>query len=612
MGAAQSSNAAEAVSNVSNFINNSTTASTNQSSRNSNVIDLDNCALTIGGKLDVKASNDLRQKNTQIVTASQDSNVTNNFAQQVQQTATSSMGALGIGYASASNSTSQMINSTNQIFNAMKVGCSQYSSINNNFTCGKGTKITAANLKISFDNTTDFMASQTLNNTQVATVVNDISQSISQTASATVEGVSAMLFMIILIIGVIIYFAMKPLSSEGATSAVAAGGTMGIITVIILMYLGGTPPFFNDPKQCINNSNMGMGCDSTTGSCPECSKQVPGKIPLAQPPIRYIYALTPNNTSRPGSDLLRMSIASKSGQTSASGSPDNGGYSGSTYTNITNAIFNQQGANNYTAMAAALKIPMIPNPLVMVETSINSYTNSGDKARYFKIPKQYSRKDPSETDAARCTPGTVQVGSTNDETDFNKCPTFADPNSWDNDQTTDVIDDAIANLNLEEWQNYLTMNPNSRFGPGVAGYTDSDEAEARSLFARFVLCDIGSIGDLHLYVKDNEYIKFVDSNNNLQYMLARDAKENPEYSDSKYFYHPYSLPASWSNGIVGSGYITGSVGVVDDNSHKYDTAMKDWGGWTLLALFGGTLLIVILIKIKNKITNKDKGEEENN
>ena len=52
-----------------------------------------------------------------------------------------------------------------------------------------------------------------------------------------------------------------------------------------------------------------------------------------------------------------------------------------------------------------------------------------------------------------------------------------------------------------------------------------------------------------------------------------------------YFYHPYTIPGNLSNGFIGSGYLSGSVGVINDNTYKFNTAMQSYGGYVLLGLF---------------------------
>ena len=250
MGAASSSNAATAVANVANFVNNSTSANSSAVSNVEQSITLSNCYIKLSGDFNARESATLAQKNSQIVSAKQDSNVTNNIAQEMLQQAQSSVGTLGIGYAEASNSASVMINDTNQIINALTVGCTQYSAVNQKFNCD-GSTIVAKNLNIGFSSISNFLSNQTLNNDQVANVVNDVSQTIQQKATATVEGISGMMLLILLAVAVIIYVASKPLSSGAIKviiGVVLCFLVLGIILTMFSLYFIGEGLFGDGDK----------------------------------------------------------------------------------------------------------------------------------------------------------------------------------------------------------------------------------------------------------------------------------------------------------------------------------------------------------------------------
>lgn len=591
MGAAQSSNAASAIANVSNFVNNSTTASSSAVSQIQDVISLENCQINLAGDFNAKESATLMQKNNQIIAAKQDSNVTNNIAQQLNQTATSTVGSLGIGYADASNSASEMVNDTNQIINAMTVGCSQYSSINQSFKCD-GSTIRAKNLNIGFSSTSDFLSSQTLNNDQVANVVNDISQTITQKATATVEGISGMLLMILIAIAVIIYVAMKPLSSGPAKMIVGVSMCFLLVGIVMIMYLRGTPPFFSSLNECINNSSIGKGSDA------QCVNTQQKKIVLGNPPFKYIYGLTPTDTSRPGANLVQMAIAAKSGQTISTGSGVNGGYTMFTQQVLDKILTDQTTEHsNYIKFAKDLNIPPIPNPL---------YVPKSSDGYYYKVPDRYSNNPNSDN---LCTPGTVQAGGTvKPDNDKNKCPLFADLSDYViKDPTTVKPENTVANLNLQDWDDYINMRGKY---PKSSGYKGNDEATVRALFARFVLCDIiGGNIELHHYVNPKEYIKFNNKYNQIVVALAGDENGNPNYPNDTYLYHPYSFPGSWTNGAIGPGYILGQVGVVDDNSYRFQKFMRNIGGYILIAIVGAILLYMFYLWYKNKDADISQPEQ---
>lgn len=590
MGAAQSSNAAEAVANVSNFVNNSTTANSTAVSNVQKTINLSNCYIKLAGDFDAKESATLAQKNTQIISAKQDTNVANNIQQQMLQQAQSTVGSLGIGYADASNSASEMVNDTNQIVNAMTVGCNQYSSVNQSFTCS-GSTIIAKNLNIEFDSSSDFLSSQTLNNDQVANVVNDISQSIQQKATATVEGISGMLIMILLMIAVIIYVGMKPLSSGGAKVIVGVSLCFVFVGVILLMYLRGTPPFFSSPSECINNSSIGMG--GNDGNVPNCINHQDKKITLSSPPLKYIYGVTPTDTSQPGGNLVQMVIAATSGQSLNQGCGPNGGYRASTFYTLDQILNkNTKPGENYTAYAVQLGIPMIPNPL----------TIPVGKDGYYAIPGEYAGANPEKGDNCICTPGTIQVGDSNSPTELKSCPQVAAPSAFVAIKNPSDWGNIVANLNASAWSDYMNLTGSY---PPTSGFS-GDEATTRALFARFVLCDIIGNIDLHHYVSPNELVKFSNQSNQIIVGLAGNiSKTNP---DDVYMYHPYSYPGSWSNGVIGPGYIKGKVGVIDDNNYRFQNFMKKIGGYILLGILGLVFIFMFYTWYKNKKSGKDQNK----
>ena len=604
---ASSSNIADAVSNVANYVNNSTSVNDTQVSSLANQIKLNSCQIKLDGNFNAKESAKLLAKNQQIVSAKQDANVANNIQQQTLQQAQSTVGTLGIGYADASNCASELVNTTNQISNAMVVGALQYASVDNKFDC-EGTTIKAKNLTIGFNSSVDFLSTQTLNNDQVANIVNDISQTISQKATATVEGISGMLLLILCAIAVIIYVAMKPLSSGGVKLIVGVLLCFLVVGVIILMYIKKSPPFFNDLQECINNSSLGMGGGSSE-NVSNCIEQKPGKIYLNNPPLKYIYGISPSDMSKPSGNLVQIAIASQSSGNSLNGAGPNGGYT------VDTAITLQNKIKNYVQLASDLNIPNIPNPLsipcaIPVSNPLYSqyscslsYSNkmSGTGA-YFYVPTQYSNADissPNDANAGICTPSTIQLGEDNSNCSYTTgCPSSLESSCF---QTTNDSTQAIANLNSSDWEDYLSMS--GKYPPTLPwNNTNIDEQTLRALFSRFVLCDIIGNIEMHHYVLQDDIVKFLDENNNTIIRPVRDAiKEG--YSNFIYKYHPYSFPNSWRNGIMGSGFIYGQVGIVDNNKNKFVKFMKNIGGWILLAILGLIFLFMGYIWYKNRNKN---------
>lgn len=573
MGAAQTRNSSEVIANISNFVDSSTTVNSNAVNNVRNSIALYECSLKAKQDVNIETVSKSVQKNNQIVKAKQDANLNNNIQQKILQESLSKVGSLGIGFASASNSTTVIANASNEIINAMNVSSNQYSTVNNSFNCNNST-ILAKNINIAFESYGSFLSEQTLKNDQVAAITNEISQSVQQKATAEVEGISGMLILLLIVIAVLIYVVMKPLSSGGGKIIVGVLMCFLITIVLIGMYIRGTPPFFEYPDECINNSSLGRG----SSSCTDYSQR---KIKLSGSPIKYLYGITPFDRSQPGANLVQMSIAAKSGQLKSSGI--NGGYRGDTFLNLQTALA------NYAQYAQDLNIPMIPNPLVVPQKTADNVIN------YYLIPGEYSGNSSEVKNNSICTPGTIQVEIDSKEKTLSKCPQFAAPEAFTTTTNLGNGSNIVANLNNSKWQEYINMTGEFFPSPNFQG---DDEALVRSLFARFVLCDIIGNIDLHYYISENEYIKFLDNNNNTVVKLARNAIS--ENSKDVYMYHPYSLSGSPSDGIVSTGYIDGYVGYVNNNKYRYQVFMTKIGVYICIGIIAFILLFMFYLWIKNK------------
>ena len=590
MGAAKSTNSAEAITNVSNFVKNSTEVNANAVNSVRQNINLTGCGL-MADNVNIEATSKLMQTNNQIVKAKQDSKLMNNIQQQIMQQAQATVGSLGMGFANSHNSTSVMVNNSNQIINAMTVGCSQFSSVDQTFDC-QDSKITAKNVNISLGSDANFINSQTLGNEQIASITNDITQVVDQKATATVEGMTGFLFMLLLALGVLVYTIMKPLSSGSAKIIVAVILCFVFVMIIIGMYLRETPPFFGKLNECINNSSVGRtALNGTELVVHECVDFRDGKITLSSPPLRYVYGISPFDSSQPGGNLVQMAIAANSGQTEGSGAGINGGYRGDTYDTLARKL------QAYIPYAQQLGVPMVPNPLVLPSKQQSNVT------LYYLIPGEYSRGHSGEGTNSVCTPGTISVGSDSDIASFATCPSIARPSAFATISESATLNDksqVVANLNSGDWFDYLNVTGK------YPGDNTADERRRRSLFARFVLCDIIGNIDLHFYVDNDELVKYRDSNNIVQVAFAKDVTD----TENIYKYHPYNYPSSFDNGFVGPGYIIGKVGFTDDNNYRFQRFMRNIGGYIMIAIIGLIFILMAVIWWINRKT-KPEGKPEN-
>lgn len=577
MGSAQSSNVASAIADVSNFVSNSTVANVAQAQSIQNSTEFINCDVKLSGDLNVSDISNVIQQSTQIVSAKNDANVANNIQQQMLQQAQSTVGFMGIGFADANNSASEMVNATSNISNAMTTSASQFEQISSDFICDNST-IIANNLNIGFNNTGSMIANQTLNNDQVADITNNISQVVNQKATATVQGISALLILIVIIIAIIVWGVTRTLSSGGVRVAVTIILLVLTAGIVSFMYIKSTPPFFAEPSKCLKNCPVGLG---KGGECINYSNQ--GDYDISSAPLRYSIALLPANQTAGGGNLLQMAISKASGQ-NYTPAVNNGGYNMETKLTLDNLI------NSYTPLAQRIGISTpLPNPLVDASTLLTGATG------YLAIPSAYLAiydQSPNDATVASCTPGTIQakVG----QAPSGGCQTVLDPSNFaiipSNPNNASL---AVANLNDQAFVSYIIgQNPDS----------GNNTQLLRSLFIRFMLCDILGIQGLNVYVNGSEPITYL-SGSESTYGLPVDAPNDC------YLFTPSGIPDPlWANAVTFGGHLTGEVGVVNDTTYKFSNFMSNIGKYFIIILLVIAVICIFWTQIFGY--NKDSSSKQ--
>lgn len=586
MGAAQSSNVSESVADIANFVQQSTTANASQTNANYNKVNFENCNIDIGNDITIEEKQTLAEQNYQIVKAKQNANLMNNIQQQALQSAMSKVGTLGIGYADAQNSATQIINSTSQIIDDMVTSASQYGYSNNQFDCENST-IKAENFNLDLSSTNQYLSSQVLNQQQTAQIVNDVSQSIQQKASATVEGIAGLLIAICLVIAVVFYSISKPLSSGSGKVAVGIGLIVLLAIIFTGMYLRGAPPFFGDQQTCVNGSNLGRGSDLSVN----CTNQQDNSININNPPLRYVYPIFAEKQA----NLLQMAISAASTGNGVAG--DNGGYRGDILDSLNNQI-----QNILSVPAGIAGVANIPNPLVYyVDPTVK-------QPQYYIIPPQYQMSTSGQ--GGVCTPGIIQVGDSNspsfqNPSNASDCPSgdYGMVNSSSLQSVSSIPSDTstiIANLNRDGWSDYFAI---TGAYPSIG---TSDTTENRLLFARFALCTLlnqtSQSIDLNVYIDTNELVSYVGSDGTLITQVAGTQTSNPLV----YQFSPLTTISQWDEGarLTSGGKLIGKVGVWDTKETKFQTFMRKIGGWIMIGI------IVCVFMYMAYTEYKKKGSEE--
>ena len=589
MGAAHSSNVADAVTNVVNNISQETTTNNTQVQNIESNVVFKNCN-TNASSLDITSSATTIQKSNQITSALQNSHVKNDLQQKMLQAAESTVGSLGIGFADSTNSASMMANSSTNISNEMNTVSSQTSNTSNSFTCEDSTFNIAGGFNIDLLSNSDFLSSQTVKANQVASVVNKVSQTADQKAKATVDGIGAALLCLAILIIAIGWSFSKTVKAaadnKGAQKIWQIAGIILFIGLIVAAYFLDWPPFFGKTNECISTGAI-SGCKET---CINLDSD--GSIKLESAPSRYTHPITSafSPSAIPYVNLLEMAII-----VSAGDGRINGGYNVTNYKTLKDKI---DYANTKYA-------PLITKSITNFGTM--PYLLTFDPKNKVAIPDAFLNNGDSSPSAAACTPGafnkniegSVPIDITTLGTSINGGPLFC-PQTGTLPSTpapTGTSDDYIlANINdngINDWIKGTDLKLNE---PEL-----SDTKNARALFARFVLCDIISLIDLRVYVSNtNELVKYNDKDGN-PVVTTSDDKDAHNYC---YLFKP-SMPYDFKSSCTIGGDFVGEIGVCDDKYYK----MKKYSIIGVYIALGIAALVAVYLGFKWFMSpNKDTSQ----
>jgi len=543
MGASVSKNQAKEIANIVNDISQDT--NTNQANIQSNWNNeiFQGCNITADSfSTHQSATNYI--KAVQLSEALQNSHVVNNIAQKLAQEAKSSVGFLGIGFASASNAASTEANSTNIIKNSMNTTLNNISNVNNNFVCQNSTLNIKGAINIDQSGFSTIMSDQTVKNTQITDLSNSLTQDISQKASATVQGAVGFILALALLIGVMGYSLSKPLNSAGGKIVVSGGLAVGILILFAWLYSVNAPPLFTKPEVVFPYAFSGQN-----GTCKSDKKMVeiqPRKVVLDKPPLKYLYNVAVEPDSTPFASLLTLVIANRVGKTPAS----NNGYNAFTAQSI--------NANFKTFVQSSAWWALRPNPGtafpdLMTVCNVLIPSTSGDN----QVDYVHS-------------PGSLVFSTT--------C----------NGNPDDIPDDTPL-------ENILAL-PNNE---GFQAYCANQE---NASFARFVFCEAFGFNN-NYYVRDSDVVSYVDDNGNVQYGRAADLVKQGK---GKHILRITGVNYSDASlAMAGSVTVESEFGICPGVSYAISRNFKKWGFYILLFFI---LLLILWVCLKSVIWKpKGKG-----
>lgn len=313
MGIGISQNIANAVTDVTNRIQSSSSADSTQLTSCTTLFEINRCK--IEGDLNFKGICDVSATSQNVINKITTANLSNNISQDLLQTATSTVQALGLGIADATNVANAFIRNTNSIINTVSAQSYQNASSTTIFQCRDSPINGSLNFGVNTD--VNFLSSQVLNLKETDQIVSSISQQVSQTASASVGGLLSLIFAIAVLLVAVGWVLFRPLQ-------LAMGNRVLMIFIVLLLLMGiffamyyfKLPPFFNPPTYCLPIPTALGGCSGEV----DCVDVQTRTIKLKTPPLRYSYDIIGQGDTSIGQSasnytpgLLQMDIARRGG-----------------------------------------------------------------------------------------------------------------------------------------------------------------------------------------------------------------------------------------------------------------------------------------------------------
>jgi len=313
MGGGISRNVLNAIATVTNRIQSDSSATSDQVTSCVTNFRFDRCV--VGGDLNATDVCNIYVTSQQVINKITNDNLKNFVAQNLLQEAQSTVGALGVGYAEASNITNTMVNSTNSIVNSVSIQSSQNFRRVTDFRCVDS--VIRGNLNFGVTTDVNFLSSQVLQLRETNEIASNISQTVEQRATATVGGIAGFLIALAILIVAVGWVLFRPLQ-------LALGSRMFIVILIVVTILGlllaayflQWPPLFNPPTYCVPIIGALGSCSGDI----ECVDVQMRTIKTETPPTRYAFDIIGSGDTSLGQSsanftpgLLQMAISRAGG-----------------------------------------------------------------------------------------------------------------------------------------------------------------------------------------------------------------------------------------------------------------------------------------------------------
>lgn len=564
MGAAQTKNVATATTKISNRISNTTTTNTSQVNDIEQSILINKCRFDAGNNIQINNAATTWQQSKQIASGTSSSSLSNDIQQSMLQEATSSVGSMGVGYATASNATNQFAESSNDVRNAVETIATQLSTNTNTIICNDSYFRANGDINISNKGSTSAFSDQLAQSENMTDIINKVSQKSEQKATAKVEGLAGFILALAVLVAAFGYSVAKPLASGGGKMLIAGIMIIILISITVGLYLAEAPPFFNEDNDCSYARPDIGGCDA------ECINPRLTKIKMDKTPLKYIVPVLPGKgkgNAYENASLLGMAVQSI--DMSVQGHGNNAGYNGAHAKSVQqalNAVWTEISKKGFLPPKMKSPPPILYNP--------------NKNGKYYEMAEGYKIK-PGNTDGCEnvCTPKSMLIKETGgalivkkSENDPCACPEYYDIN--DNLKETELDVDGVMNLNTDEWNQWVSK------GPSGSDW-DSDDMK---MLARFILLKLSvNMVDFSIYNRDNEIVLYTDIDGQTQINLAKNVTKNN--SGVIYKWAPtQGAPSDLLDGWTGGGLLIGMTGTCNDNTYKLHKFMRNIGVYIMLLL----------------------------
>ena len=567
MGDAQTKNVATATTKISNKISNTTTTNAAQVNDIKNNIILDECTFDADNDIQMLNAATTQQQSKQISSGTSSSSLSNDIQQSMIQEASSTVGSMGVGYATASNATNQFAESSNDVRNAVESVSQQLSDTDNNIICKDSYFRAGGDINFGNKGATSAFSDQLSQSENMTDIINKVSQKSDQKATAKVEGLAGFILALAVLVAAFGYSVAKPLASGGGKMLIAGIMIIVLICIGVALYLNKAPPFFNDDNDCSYARPDIGGCDA------ECINPRITRIKMDKTPLKYIVPVLPGKnkgSAYENASLLGMAVQALDMGTQ--GHKNNAGYNGAHAKSVQNAL---------NAVWADIPEGVLPDGITDPPSILyNPYVK--ESSRWYEMANGY-KIDPGagvEDGCVNiCSPKSMVIKDGKTPTpnpdrsvfgDGCMCNTYYEVVPDLRSTTTDV--DGVMNLNTVDWEDWVNNPP--------SGWDSND----MKLLARFILLKL-SVGmvDFSIYTKDNEIVVYTDADGQTQTDLAKNVSKNN--SGAIYKWQPtQGVPSELLDGWTGGGLLTGVIGTCNDNTYKLHKFMRNIGGYIMLLL----------------------------